>query len=166
MNLTQISWPVYKLGIERPNEEEGVLFYIINNKMYIVDDKTLKAESLAGRRLKLLVQGINLFKLKQAFFFLGDFIKVAKTGVWFIDSTGRVFTYTKKQFVPLICRKITKIIPSVSCALIEVQGIHSRFKVLFQPQIEEKYAGLLRLGKGYIFYGFYVEPFDDTVRKI
>lgn len=166
MTLSDLSWPVYKLGTERPMQEEGVLFYIYKEKMFIVDDTTIESDSLAGRRLKLLVQKVNLFKLKHAFFFLGDFIKVAKTGIWFIDATGKIFTYTKKQFTPLICRKITKIIPSVSCALIEVQGIQSRFKVLFQPQIEEKYAGLLRLGKGYIFYGFYAEPFDDTVRKI
>jgi len=166
MNLTQISWPVYRLGTDRPNEEEGVLFYIYNDKIYIIDDKTLEAESLAGRRLKLLVQGINLYKLKRAFFFLGDFIKVAKAGIWFIDSTGKIFTYTKKDLVPLVCKKITKIIPSVSCALIEVKDIPARFKVLFQPTLEEKYAGLLKLGRGYIFYGFYKEPFKDTVRKI
>lgn len=166
MNLNDISWPVFILGKKRPIEEESVLFYIINDKYYILDDKTLEADSLAGRRLKLRVNNIQLYKLNRAIFFLGDFIKLAKKGIWFIDSTGEVFTYTKSKFVPLVCKKITKIIPSVSCSLIEVSGLSVRFKVLFRPTMDEKYAGLLKLGAGYIFYGFYSEHFDSTVRKV
>lgn len=170
MNLQEINWPVYKLGTSMPSEKDGILFYMYGTKkgttFKIVDDRNLQAESLAGRRLKLLADKVDLFKLKYAFFFLGDFIKVAKANVWFIDALGRIFKYTKSKAVPLICRKITKIIPSVACTIIEVEGIPSRFKVLFSPTIEEKYVGLLQLGKAYIVYGLYSQPFDRTVRRI
>jgi len=62
----------------------------------IIDDKNLPGSNLLERRLKLLNdKTAKLYPLKDAFYFLGDFIKVAKSGVWFIDYYGKVFTYKK-----------------------------------------------------------------------
>jgi len=170
MNLTEIHWPVYKLGTEKPLEEDGVLFFIRNGKetasIEILDDKTLPASSLAGRRLKLFSQGTKLFKLKLALFFLGDLIKIATKSMWFIDSSGNIFQYTKSKLVPLVFKRITNVVPSVGCSLIEVEDIMTRFKTLFSPLAEQKYAGLLKLDRGYILYGLYDTIHENTIRKI
>lgn len=167
MKLLEIAWPVYKLGNIKPQEEDGVVFVFKNEKdLEIVDDKNLPGDSLAVRRLKLIIDGVKLFKLKYSIFFLGDLIKLANNKIWFIDSKGKIFQYKKQHFAKLTIKKITKIIPSISCSLIEVEGIQARFKVLFPPRIEEKWAGLLYHNKVYIFYGFYTQRYSDTIRKV
>src|SRR5574343_176795 len=164
MNLTEISWPIYKVGTIRPSDEDGVLFFIINDKYYILDDNSISEDTLAKRRLKLLTSGINLYKLKTAIFFLGDFLKISKPSTWFIDSNGKIFRYKKSRYVKLTCKKITKIIPSTSCTYIEAYGLPGRFISLFSPTIEEKYAGFLVIDKAYVFYGYYRERFEDCRR--
>lgn len=148
----------------RPQEEDGVLFFFDNEKLQIIDDKNLPADSLAGRRLKLFIDNEKLFKLKYAMFFFADLVKLNKKGLWFIDSKGKLFQYNKTKYVPLVCKKIESIHPSVGSTIIEVDGF--RFKTLFSPLAEQKWAGLLKIDKGHILYGFYDKPFRDTIRKI
>jgi len=166
MKLSEIAWPVYKLGDAKPQEEDGVVFIIRDNKLELIDDRNLPANSLAGRRLKLFVDGVKLFKLKYALFFLGDLIKISKSKTWFIDSKGVMFQYHKRIFAKLVFKKITKVIPSIACSLIEVEGLQARFKVLYPPDATQKYAGLLFFNKSYIIYGFYDKAYEETVRKI
>jgi hypothetical protein len=169
MKLSEIAWPVYKLGT-KPNELDGVLCYLKIYKdkevLKVIDDKNLPAKSLAGRRLKLHIDGFNLHPLRLALYFLSDLIKVAKPNLWFIDAHGKIFQYVKKTFCKLTFKKITKVIPSVGCSLIEVEGMQARFMALFKPTIEQKYAGLLKIQGSYILYGFYEEKYDDTTRKV
>lgn len=167
MHLTDVVWPVYYIGDKPPSTEAGITYYVDHKEhILIIDNKNEVGESLATRRLKMLAKGESLYKLNKAFFFLGDFIKFSKKGRWFIDNSGTLFSYKKSQYVKLECRKITRIIPSVGCTLLEIEGTSTRFKVLFPPILEEKYAGILRLNNGYIFYGFFREPFDATKRKV
>lgn len=170
MKLQEISWPVYKLKDTRPEELDGVLFYTFWNQegqiVQIVDDKNLPAESLAGRRLKLMIDGVKLYRPKFSLYFLGDLIKVAKPQTWFIDSSGKLFQYTKEHYVPLKFLRITNVLRSVGCVLVEVEGHQARFKALFPPRLGEKYAGVLSLGKNLLLYGFYEAKFKDTRRKI
>jgi hypothetical protein len=170
MKLQEISWPVYKLGDKKPNTIDGVCFYLHESPkgqfVEVVDDTTIEGSSLATRRMKLGMQNVKLYKIKFAVFFIADLIKLAKKGVWFIDSTGKVFQYTKTKFVPLVFKKITNTIRDISCYLIEVEGSSARYKTLYPPQTGEKYAGLLVLGKGYVLYGFYDTLHETTYRKI
>ena len=175
MDLSKISFPVYKLGKEAPIEEDGVSFYA---KIYegdsvrkflplIVDDKNKKGESLARRRLLLKNEDVKLYSLKLAIFFIADLVKLTKGSTWYIDSTGKIFEYRKSTSVPLIFKKVSKIIPiKTGGATIEVEGMPHRYKTLFLPRIEQKYAGLLKLGKGYILYGLYDKLYPNTRRKI
>jgi hypothetical protein len=170
--LREISYPVFKIGTTKPLFEEGVHFYIKYEEdkppgYAIVDDKTVQGDTLAKRRLKLLKQGTPLKKLSKAIFYLGDLVKIAKANIWFIDSTGKVFNYKKETFHKVIVKKITKIIPiNTGGAIIEVDGIMSRFKVLFAPSAYSKYASLLLDGMSYILYGLHEEPPEIKNRKI
>lgn len=170
--MREIAYPVFNIGTTKPFFEEGVHFYIRYEQdktpgYSIVDDKTIEGDTLAKRRLMLLKQGVPLKKLSKAIFYLGDLIKVAKASIWFIDSKGTVFNYKKQTFSKVISRKITRIIPiNTGGAIIEVEGIMSRFKVLFTPNPYVKYASLVVDGLSYILYSLHEEPPNIKSRKI
>jgi hypothetical protein len=152
-----------------------VTLYIRQSKdkfsVHIVDDKSIEGDTFGKRRTKLLLDsltsGVKLQKINTCLFFLGDLIRVANNKLYFIDSQGKVFKYTKSRTVPLVYRKITNTIKIIGGILIEVEGIEGRFKALFPPNDVHKYAALLKESKNsYILYGYSEIYRSDTVRKI
>lgn len=171
--LNQVSFPVYRLGKDKPITIDNVVMYYLqykeNNKTVykIVDDRNIDKPTLALRRLELSKKEVKLKRLGKATFFLADFIKLATRSTWFIDSKGQIFQYKKSESVPLVFKKIKKIIAMpTGGALIEVDGVASRFKTLYMPPIENKYVGLLKYGMGYILYGTYPQELTKTRRNI
>lgn len=176
MNLGDLVFPVYVVGKEEPLVDDGVAFYAYvktsvegddTDHVKVLDDKNLPQPSLATRRLILRDRGVPLHKLSKAIFFLGDLIKIADAKTWFIDSNGKVFNYRKTKRVPLLFKKIANITPlKGGGAIIEVEGIGTRFKTLLAPTRQEKYAGLLKVGIAYILYGLYKEDQPQSYRNI
>lgn len=176
MNLSEIHWPVFRLGMNKPLEADGVLFYsreyleLDNNKTIVsfrvVDDTSIPQDSLGLRRLVLKDQ-VALFPIKTAIYFLADLVKVAKSKTWFIDNSGRVFQYKKQHSAVLTCHKIQRILPGKGMgAVIEVEGILQRFKCIYRPRLDQPYVGILKWGLGSMLYGFYSEPFKTSKRKV
>lgn len=169
-------FPVFRLGKSKPMQEHGISFYLLGKdieysdaqyQVLIVDDKNLPEATLSLRRLRLKTTDTHLFNLKQAIFFIGDLIKIAKNGVWFIDSSGLVFQYEKSRRVPLVYKPIKKITNIVTGgAIVEVVGLSERFKLLFAPKDDEKYAGLLVLDRSHILYGLYDKEYKNTMRAV
>jgi hypothetical protein len=127
----------------------------------------MKADTLGKRRLLILNSGASLQKVGKAIFFLGDLIKIAKRGMYFIDSTGRVFQYRKSTRAKLQFKRLINVIPiATGGAILEVEGIHSRFKCLFLPKTLELYVGVLEFGKSHILYGLYEQPYKSSWRMI
>lgn len=158
-------------------QEYGLLYYCneyfnidtaeFNKVVSIVDDTNIPEQTLSRRRLRAKAQGTALYPLRRAIFFLGDFIKLAKRGYWFIDSNGKLFTYNKVAKAKLSFHKIKKIIPSKSTgSLIEVEGIPHRFKTLYIVKNSMRYAGILSRGHTHILYGVYEQKYKDTWRLI
>lgn len=171
MLLTEICWPVYSLGTRHPIKENGVLFFskvLPNNEvsLEIIDDTNIPGETLAIRRLAILNRGVSLFKIKYAIFFLGDLIKMAKPRYWFIDAKGKLFQYKKSIRAKLFFKKIINITKDIGVSYIEVQGHTARYSCLYEPRVEEKYAGLLFFNGVYILYGFFTEQHKTTYRKV
>lgn len=178
LSLAQIAYPVFKLGANKPNTEKGVSFYYYEReddegnilpKLFILDDKNLPQESLSLRRMQLAIQDVPLFKISRAIFFLGDLIKLAAPKVWFIDSNGKVFNYNKTTRAKLKFYKIARLLPINSGgAIVEAEGISTRFKSLYLPPVELalNYVGLLHFGKSLVLYGFYDDKYDDTWRMV
>ena len=172
MSIKDIQFPVYKIGVSKPIEDNGLLYYEYKDEdsgiitRYILDDKSIEQDTLAKRRLYLLAKGVKLRKLDTAIFFLGDFIKLADSVTWFVDSVGKLFQHKKSIMSKLIFKKINRVIPIPSGgAIIEVEGISTRFKVLFAPT-NEIYAGLLKIGRMYILYGLSQELPNSTWRRV
>lgn len=171
MLLTEICWPVYSLGTRCPTKEGGVVFFskvLKNDKvsLEIIDDINIPGASLASRRLKLLSEGITLYKIKYALFFIADLVKIANPKQWFIDSNGRIFQYKKDRRAKLFFKKITNITKGIGSTVIEVEGHSARYSCLYPPEPEQKYAGLLFFNGMYILYGFYNQQHKTTYRKI
>ena len=175
IDLSQVSFPVYRLSKVKPSQEYGLLYYCneyfnvdtaeFNRVVSIVDDTNIREQTLSRRRLRAKAQGTTLYPLRKAIFFLGDFIKMAKKGYWFIDSNGKLFTYVKSTKTPLIFRKIKKIIPTKGTgSLIEVEGIPNRFKTLYIVNNNMRYAGILSRGHTHVLYGVYDRKYKDTWR--
>lgn len=160
MKLLQIiNYPVFQLP-SKPQEIEKVLF--INGK--VLDDKNLSGDTLGKRRLQI----DKSYRLSTAIYYLKDIIKVSSGTTWFIDSTGFTFKYTKSKSVPLVFKKITKVIPiPTGGALLELDNNFNRYKVMYAPNDQELYAGLLVFSPHvYILYGLYDKLYKDTRRKI
>jgi hypothetical protein len=168
IDLTEIRYPVFRLGTLKPTEEAGVVFYLYsNNKYSIVDDKSIVGESLSSRRLHMLSTGVKLRKITRAIFFLGDLLKLATKTTWFIDSNGLVFQIKKSLRTTLEYLRIKKVIPiKTGGAIIELDGANMRLKSLFAPTPNELYAGVLKYGLAYILYGFFTEKHSTTWRWI
>ncbi len=170
-SIKDLHFPIFRVGTEKPLIEGNKMYYEQYDKDGIItelvlDDKSVQSNSLAMRRLILKDRDIELKPLRMAIFFLGDFIKLATPKVWFIDSSGFLFKHTKKLRVKLKFYPIAQIIPiNTGGSIIEVDSINIRFKTLFAPT-NEKYAGLLHLGRAYILYGLYEEKPKDTWRLI
>lgn len=139
----------------------------IIHTFHIIDDRNIDKPTLAERRLVLMKNGAKLYNIKHAIFFIGDLIKLASVGSWFIDNNGRYFQYKKQEFAKLIFKKIVKVIPiNTGGSILEVDGIPSRFKTLYAPMPHETWAGVLKLGKKFILYGLYDQQYDNTIRKL
>lgn len=176
VGLHNITFPVYKIGNTKPLEQDGVHYYAYGkdfdtedeeSEVKLVDDKNIDKPTLALRRLHLKNKEVKLHKLSTAIFFIGDLIKAAEAKTWFIDTEGTVFQYKKSVRVKLIFRPIEQVLPIQSGgAIIAVKGIPARFKTLFTPEPEKRWAGLLLIKNSYILYGLYTEEHENTVRMI
>lgn len=174
--LGNISFPVFRVGEKEPNHEAGVSFFLMGAntqesdaeyKLLVVDDKNRPEASLALRRLAMRGEGVSLYALNKAIFFIGDLIKLAKPTTWFIDKEGQLFQYKKSQRVPLVFRKIKRVTRLTSGgAIVEVEGFSQRFKTLFVPELGQTYAGLLLIQRSVILYGLYDQKYSDTVRAV
>jgi hypothetical protein len=171
--LADIAFPVFYLGRQEPLQSEGLVFYSVKtvddegetDKVYIIDDKNLPGKSLSSRRLKLRDMGVTVARLRKAIFFIADLLKLTKSKTWFIDTTGKVFSYSKTKRVPLVFKPISKIIAMpAGGAIVEVDSM--RYKMLFLPNLQSKWAGILKIGASTILYGVYQEKLKDTYRMI
>lgn len=165
------------MGSKKPEEHNGLVFVVtesikidsavVSTNYRVIDDKNLVGETLQARRLQLLKnKTAKMYPLRDAFYFLGDFIKVAKPRVWFIDSSGRVFNYKKSTRAKLQFLEIEKIIPSGGFGFIVCLQNGLRFKVLYKPFLGSKWAGVLTVNKMPILYGVYAERQKETWRSV
>ena len=177
MNLEKIVWPVFRLGEREPQQDNGVIYYATEytdldtsentGTLRIVDDTNIDKPTLSRRRLELLVQEVKLFPIRQAIYFLGDLLKIAKNTTWFIDSAGILFQYSKTRRARIVVRRITKVLPTEGLgAVIEVEGIAHRFKTVFKPDADAEYAAVLQCGLSYIFYGLYKDKPNESWRMV
>ena len=174
--LSEIVWPVFRLGERAPVHDNGVVFYYTHYvdeansesvSLRIVDDANLPQPTLGRRRLELALQKQKLYPIRAAIYFLADLIKLAKSTTWFVDNSGRVFQYEKNTRAKLTTKRIKQVFPAdgLGC-VVELEGISNRFKSIQRPKEHELYAKVLKLGMGFILYGFCETLDPDSWRMI
>jgi len=167
---------VFRLGERKPEQHDGLVFYHTHYvdeantesvTLRIVDDANLSGKTLGLRRLQLKSQDENLFPIRTAIYFLADLVKLAKSTTWFVDSSGRVFQYEKNTRAKLQTKPIKQVLPAdgLGC-VVELVGISSRFKSLQRPSEHQHFARVLKLGMGFIFYGFCETVKPDSWRMV
>jgi hypothetical protein len=168
MNLEKIVYPVFL--VPKPVFREGLSILHLNkdNDIEYLDDLDIQENTLGKRRLILANSNKKLLELKTALYFLKDIIKLSSSDTQFIDSSGELFYYKKSRLVPLEFKPITKVIPMLSGgALLEIDGENPRYKIMYAPNLDEKYVGLLRVNPHvYLVYGVYKNLHTNTKRKI
>lgn len=174
--LSEIHWPVFKLGEREPVQRDGLVLYYTHYvdemncesaTVRIVDDRNMPQTTLGLRRLALKASGETLFPIRTAIYFLADLVKLAKSTSWFVDSSGRVFHYEKNTRAKLTTRKIKQVLPASGLGCVfELHGISHRFKAMRRPQEHEIYAQVLKLGMGFLFYGFCDTHKPDSWRMV
>ena len=172
----EICYPVYQIPNNVVPSKDGKVTFTYSEtrdeddfsySFRVLDDLNVAGDTIGKRRLLIANAGDKLQKVGRAIFFLGDLIKLAKRHTYFIDTNGRVFQYRKSSRAKLHFRKITQVIPiATGGAILEVEGIHSRFKCLFQPKTLELYAGILEMGMTNILYGLYEQPYKSSWRMV
>lgn len=177
MNLSEINWPVFRLGERQPIVDGDYVYYInesintdtniTSTRVKFIDDRSLPGDVLGIRRLAMKKAGAPMFIITKAVYYLGDLIKLSKSTTWFIDNSGRVFQYKKEKRVKLTCHKVSKILPIKGMgAVVELEGIPTRFKTLYSPNSDQAYAGVISIGLSKILYGFYSHQFKSTYRLV
>lgn len=177
MKLETINWPVAYLGKIEVKKKGTVSYkevelYDLEEKkivisQYVIDDSSIQQPTLGKRRLFLKSNGITILPINKIIYFLVDLIKLAQPNTWFIDNSGNIFTYKKAISAKLSCHRIKNILPSTGMgAVIEVEGVPQRFKVMYSPNVSQQYVGLLQFNHSYLLYGLYEEPFKASRRKI
>lgn len=167
---------MYLLGKREPIQEGGLSYYLYVQVVVdgpdvdvvkVIDDKSLPQTTLGRRRLALKAQGKTLQKIRYAVYFLADLVKLTKGQTWFIDSVGKIFCYKKSTRAPLVFKKIKQVLRNSSGAVVlEVEGVPTRFKILYAPKPTEKWAGVLKVGLGWVLYGLYEQQYKDTYKMI
>ena len=174
--LSEIHWPVFRLGETEPTQRDNLVFYYTHYvdelncetaTIRVVDDRNLPQANLGLRRLALKASGSPLFPIRTAIYFLADLVKLAKSTTWFIDTSGRVFHYEKTTRAKLTTKKIKQVLPAngLGCVF-ELHGVPNRFKAMQRPGEHQLYARVLQLGMAHIFYGFCDTHKPDSWRMI
>lgn len=171
--LETINWPVYKLGENKPQVKEGLVFYsseILDDQdnlttVYkLVDDKNINKTTIGLRRLQLPTD--KLFKISTAIYMLQDLIKLAKSTSWFIDTAGTVFQYKKSTRAKLKTHTIKQVLPvnGIGCVL-EINGLSERFKSISIPN-NQPYAVMLYYSGKVLLYGLSSTKIDNSWRLV
>lgn len=170
LNFWKIQFPIYPLKAE-PQLIDNILFTENNKGDYLViDNKNMPGATLGIRRIQHIKASSSdivyrkLFVLKYP---IHNFISILHKGVFrFIDSSGKVYNYIKTKFVPLETYKLKSYQVFPEGYVIHVHNLHCSFFSNRAPNLQEKYVQVLRMGRGFLMYGFSTEFKKTTRMKI
>ena len=161
LSFFDIHWPIWSI---RHHE-------IISGGL-ITDDKGTrrldledKKDPFTQRRLIAKeMKDYKLYPLKKAIWNFKDLILSGSNK--FIDYEGRLFNYKKTKFYPLIYRKVIWRKYTSNSTIFGLEDINSPFEIKGKLNLRAIYAGVLKVGRGYLLYEMTNEKLKDTRRKL
>ena len=158
-HLKNVEYPAYKIDADNIELCDGLLFL----DGQIVDDRNMPGKTLGLRRLQSPMKG--LYELKKAV--IDPVSMIRNPAGSYIDSLGRIFTYTKTRAVPLKYSIIRKVDKKETYSLVWVKGINFPYTVKRPPVPGNTWAGILYVdGHPWLLYSYATEKQKDTWRKI
>lgn len=166
MNLRDIVWPIYKIREYNVlNTERGISYIETYTGSYIIDNKNLKGNSLAERRLR--IDKDERYPLSEIIFNMSELAHDKSTTRKYIDSSGEIFSYKKEHFYKVTCHKVIKI-KSVEGLGIVVWGKNLKAPVTVNniPIEKIRYITVVNISGGYFLYDVRTQKCKDTKRKL
>ena len=173
MLLRDILWPIYPLPNKAEFKDYNGLKLIrpLSSESFLVLDAPKIEESTIGRRrlkfssapnlenFKLFNLSVPIHRYSDIFFYIDKYKS-------YVDSSGRVFNYIREKYYPLKYHQIKKFQEVDEGYLVFVRDIHMPFFINREPLLEETYAGILHIGRGYVLYSIEATKLADTRRMI
>jgi len=158
-DLTKVTYPAYPLDIDNTQLLDGLLFL----DGQIVDDRNMPGKTLGLRRLQSPMK--NLYPLNKGALDLVSIIR--RPSGSYIDSLGKMFTYTKTKFVSLKYSKIRKVEAKDTHSVLWISGFNFPFKIPRPPNPKFTWAGILYVnGYPWQLYSYSETKVKDSIRKI
>jgi len=159
MVYDNIQFPVYVLNTDNVELIDGLLIA----EDQIIDDKNMRGENLAMRRLQTPM--ISIYPLKYLIDNIPDLLR--HRGSNYIDSNGKYFFLEKTKTSPIKYHKIGRIDGKGNAALVWCLNIPFPFVCKRPPRLEDTWAGILyRNGLPWELWEFSTKRKKDTWRKI
>ena len=165
MLLTDIKFPVFRIGSHKKIWEDGGILYILmdSDNILKIDNKNVVGDTIGKRRLKI--------PKKQRYKFAGTYLTLAQlvkdNKKLFVDNEGKLIKYKKQNVCKLTYHKILRAANHENVGyILTVRGILPKFKVSRAIYDGQEFIGLLRINKGYLLYELSEERKPDTWRKI
>ena len=169
LNLWQIKFPVYLF--DTPNfvvEDKCTFCEDSKGALRLIDDRSMPGETLGLRRLQHQAtygaQAYKLYKLNKPLFTISDMVRQPSSK--YIDSRGRIFNYTKKEYYLVHTYKLEKYVEFMEGYVLYPKGLHCRFFLGRAPDIDELYVQVLHVGMGFVLYDLAREHSPPFRRKI
>lgn len=160
-NFSNIHWPVW---IIRPHD--SIAGGLVTDKRgtrridLIGDDAEFTLRRLHAKNLK----DYPLYPLGKIIWSFKDLL--ASGHLCFIDTKGKIYKYKKTTFYPLQYKEILDRRLTGSSTVFTLKGVHHPFEVRGKLNLHAKYAGVLKIDKGYLLYEVTNQKLKDSRRKI
>ena len=157
--LGNVTFPAFPLDIDNTQLLDGLLF--LDGRL--VDDRNMPGNTLGLRRLQSPMP--NIYPLNRGVLDIATIIR--RPSGSYIDSLGKMFTYTKTIFAQLKYHKIRKIEKKDTYSVLWISNFNFPFKIPRPPNPKFTWAGILHI-KGYPWqlYSYSETKIKDSVRKI
>lgn len=162
--LGNLLYPVFPLRQYNKlyKEDNAIIIETVYNT-YILDDKNLKGNTLGERRLRIAKD--YRYPLSKPLFSLEEVMR--SKAKKFIDSSGFITSYTKSKFYKITCKEILSVDKIGGYTnILDIKGIGLIAYESFKDISDPKYCLIVKLGIGYLVYGFTDEKVKDFRRKL
>lgn len=173
LKLSDVNWPIYPLPKNTSFREYNGLKLAkgpTTEEWKLLDAPNLPQATLGLRRLNYrsapTLENYALFKLSLPIYRYSDIFQYINSTNLFIDTSGKIIDYTRSRYVPLVYHKIKKFIEVEGGYTIYVEDIHMPLFLNREPTLEDRYVGVLHIGRGYLLYSTEPTILPNTRRMI
>ena len=160
-SLNKITFPVFALPSDNWYKQDSLVYV----EGRLVDDRSVKSDSLGVRRLRSPFRE-NMLKVNKSYDTPVDVI-FCKYHKHFIDSKGRIFTYEKTKYCTVRYFSIRRVEKLGHKSKILLHGCDETYLVKRPPDPDLKWAGVIFISRfPWELYELSTDKKEDARRKI